>query len=63
MGLVIYFLQKNIFCHDISEIFKLSIAVSILATLVGASNFKRVACPDGVNTAINAAVCPHFTCT
>lgn len=37
-------------------VFKLSIAFVALAALASAANFKRVACPDGKNTATNAAV-------
>jgi len=31
------------------------------AAVVSAANFKRVACPDGVNTATNAACCAFFS--
>ena len=37
-------------------VFKLSAVVIALATLVSAANYKRVACPDGVNTATDEAV-------
>jgi hypothetical protein len=37
-------------------VFKLSVAVVALAALAGAANYKRVACPDGKNTATNEAV-------
>lgn len=36
--------------------FKLAFLSSVLATAVYAANFKRVTCPDGVNTATNEAV-------
>jgi len=38
-------------------VFKLSAGLLALATLASAANFKRVACPDGVHTATNAACC------
>ncbi|OCB83925.1 manganese peroxidase 1 [Sanghuangporus baumii] len=39
-----------------------SIVVSVaFAALVNAANYKRVTCPDGVNTATNEACCPLFT--
>ena len=37
-------------------VFKLTVATVALADLVGAANYKRVTCPDGVNTATNEAV-------
>lgn len=37
-------------------VLKLSVAIVALAALASAANYKRVACPDGVNTATNAAV-------
>ncbi|EJD05363.1 manganese peroxidase 1 [Fomitiporia mediterranea MF3/22] len=39
---------------------KLSVAFVALAALVNAANYKRVTCPDGVNTATNEACCPFF---
>ena len=36
--------------------FKLAFLSSALVTAVYAANFKRVTCPDGVNTATNEAV-------
>jgi len=39
--------------------FKSVLALATLAT-VNAANYKRVACPDGVNTASNAACCAFF---
>ena len=41
-------------------VFKLSVAIVALAALASAANFKRVACPDGKNTATNAACCAWF---
>ncbi|KLO09934.1 manganese peroxidase 1 [Schizopora paradoxa] len=41
-------------------VFKLSVGLLALATAVSAANFKRVACPDGVHTATNAACCVFF---
>jgi len=41
-------------------VFKLTVATIALAALVGAANYKRVTCPDGVNTATNAACCVFF---
>ncbi|KAL5498489.1 GP1_2 [Sanghuangporus vaninii] len=39
-----------------------STVVSVaVAALVNAANYKRVTCPDGVNTATNEACCPLFT--
>jgi hypothetical protein len=37
--------------------FKHSVAVVALAALASAAYYKRVACPDGKNTATNEAVC------
>ncbi|EJD05293.1 manganese peroxidase 2 [Fomitiporia mediterranea MF3/22] len=39
---------------------KLAIATIALATSVAAANYKRVTCPDGVNTATNEACCAFF---
>ncbi|TDL25932.1 manganese peroxidase 2 [Rickenella mellea] len=39
---------------------KLSVALVAFASLVSAANYKRVACPDGKNTASNAACCVFF---
>lgn len=41
-------------------VFKLSLATVALAAFAGAANYKRVACPDGVNTATNEACCVFF---
>ena len=41
-------------------VFKLTATLVSLAALVSAANFKRVSCPDGVNTATNAACCALF---
>ncbi|KAL5512232.1 hypothetical protein ACEPAG_3517 [Sanghuangporus baumii] len=40
--------------------FKLTAAIVTLATTAFAANYKRVTCPDGVNTATNAACCAFF---
>lgn len=41
--------------------FKSLLALVVAATVgVQAANYKRVACPDGKNTASNAACCPFF---
>ncbi|KZS88754.1 peroxidase [Sistotremastrum niveocremeum HHB9708] len=40
--------------------FKALLGLITLATAVSAANFKRVTCPDGVNTATNAACCAFF---
>ena len=37
-------------------VFKLAIATVALAAFAGAANYKRVTCPDGVNTATHEAV-------
>ncbi|TDL20863.1 manganese peroxidase 2 [Rickenella mellea] len=42
-------------------VFKLSLALVALATAASAANFRRVACPDGVNTAVNEACCVFHT--
>ncbi|KZS98192.1 manganese peroxidase precursor [Sistotremastrum niveocremeum HHB9708] len=36
------------------------LALATLATAVSAANYKRVTCPDGVNTATNEACCVFF---
>ncbi|KAH8113582.1 manganese peroxidase 3 [Phellopilus nigrolimitatus] len=41
-------------------VFKLSLVTVAFAALVGAANYKRVTCPDGVNTATNEACCAFF---
>ena len=41
-------------------VFKLAVATVAVAALVGAANYKRVACPDGKNTASHEAVRPIF---
>jgi hypothetical protein len=40
--------------------FKRLIAITAVVTSVSAANYKRVACPDGVNTARNAKCCAFF---
>ncbi|EJD00764.1 manganese peroxidase 2 [Fomitiporia mediterranea MF3/22] len=40
--------------------FKCAVATVALATAVTAANYKRVTCPDGVNTATNEACCVFF---
>lgn len=42
-------------------VFKLTVAVVALAALASAANFKRVACPDGKNSATHEAVCIYHT--
>lgn len=37
------------------------LSLASLAAVVAAANFKRVTCPDGVNTATNAACCAFFS--
>ncbi|KAH8110319.1 manganese peroxidase 2 [Phellopilus nigrolimitatus] len=41
-------------------VFKLAAATVALAAFASAANYRRVACPDGVNTASNAACCSFF---
>lgn len=41
--------------------FKAFLGFITLVTAVSAANFKRVACPDGKNTATNAACCAFFS--
>ncbi|THH03758.1 hypothetical protein EW145_g6030 [Phellinidium pouzarii] len=41
-------------------VFKLTLATVALAALVGAANYRRVSCPDGINTATNEACCAFF---
>ncbi|KAI5117417.1 hypothetical protein M0805_005477 [Coniferiporia weirii] len=41
-------------------VFKLAIATVALAALANAANYKRVTCPDGVNTATHEACCAFF---
>ncbi|EJD02558.1 manganese peroxidase 2 [Fomitiporia mediterranea MF3/22] len=41
-------------------VFKLAVATVALAAAAGAANVKRVACPDGKNTASNEACCVFF---
>ncbi|KAL5507601.1 GP1_6 [Sanghuangporus vaninii] len=41
-------------------VFKLSAVLVALAALASAANYKRVACPDGVNTATDEACCAFF---
>ncbi|KAH8110317.1 manganese peroxidase 2 [Phellopilus nigrolimitatus] len=41
-------------------VFKLATAALALAVFASAANYKRVTCPDGVNTATNAACCAFF---
>ncbi|EJD00765.1 manganese peroxidase 2 [Fomitiporia mediterranea MF3/22] len=40
--------------------FKLAVATVALATTAAAANYKRVTCPDGINTATNEACCAFF---
>ncbi|EJD02557.1 manganese peroxidase 3 [Fomitiporia mediterranea MF3/22] len=42
-------------------VFKLVIATVALVAVAGAANYKRVTCPDGVNTATNEACCAFFS--
>ena len=42
-------------------VFNLAIAAIVTATFAAAANYKRVSCPDGVNTATNEAVCPYYS--
>ena len=44
-------------------VFKLAISFIALAALTSAANVRRVACPDGKNTAINAAVSLILSCS
>ncbi|TDL24699.1 manganese peroxidase 2 [Rickenella mellea] len=41
-------------------VFKLSVALVALAAVASAANYKRVACPDGKNTATHDACCVFF---
>lgn len=41
---------------------KFLVALVALAPFIEAANYKRVACPDGVNTATNAAVGSFVWC-
>ena len=40
--------------------FKITVTLIAVAALASAANIKRVACPDGKNTATNAACCALF---
>lgn len=42
-------------------VLKLSVATVALAALAGAVNYRRVTCPDGINTATNEAVSFYFS--
>lgn len=47
--------------YQVNMVFKLTVALVSLAAFVSAANFKRVTCPDGVNTATNEAVSIFLT--
>ncbi|THH03507.1 hypothetical protein EW145_g6201 [Phellinidium pouzarii] len=42
-------------------VFKLAVLTIALAAFAGAANYKRVTCPDGVNTATHEACCAFFS--
>lgn len=46
--------------HSVNMVFKLALATVALAVFAKAANYKRVSCPDGINTATNEACCVFF---